>query len=51
MSQNEATIVLSRTSPDDIGVREITSRSTARRPACCVPGDVITRACRPAITW
>ena len=47
MSQNDATIVLSRTSPDDIGVREIYVSIDGQAAGVLRPGDVITRAVPP----
>jgi len=47
MGQNEATIVLSRTSPDDIGVREIYVSIDGQAAGVLRPGDVITRLVPP----
>jgi len=47
MSQNEATIVLSRTSPEDIGVREIYVSIDGKAAGVLRPGDVITQAVAP----
>jgi hypothetical protein len=47
MPQNDATIVLSRTSPDDIGVREIYVSIDGQDAGVLRPGDVITRAVAP----
>jgi len=43
MPQNDATIVLSRTSPDDIGVREIYVSIDGQDAGVLRPGDTITR--------
>jgi hypothetical protein len=47
MSQDEATIVLSRTSPDDIGVREIYVSIDGQAAGVLRPGDVITKSVAP----
>lgn len=47
MGQDDATIVLSRTSPDDIGVREIYVSIDGHDAGVLRPGDVITRVVGP----
>ena len=47
MGQNDATIVLSRTSPDDIGVREIYVSIDGQNAGVLRPGDVITKTVSP----
>jgi hypothetical protein len=47
MEQEPATIVLSRTSPDDIGVREIYVSIDGAQVGVLRPGDTITRQVPP----
>jgi hypothetical protein len=47
MGQNDARIVLSRTSPDDIGVREIYVSIDGQAAGVLRPGDVIAREVAP----
>jgi len=47
MGQTDATIVLSRTSPDDIGVREIYVSIDGQDAGVLRPGDVITKTVVP----
>jgi hypothetical protein len=47
MGQTDATIVLSRTSPEDIGVREIYVSIDGQDAGVLRPGDVITKSVAP----
>ena len=47
MAEDSSTIVLSRTSPDDIGVREIYVSIDGKAVGVLRPGDVITRVVPP----
>jgi hypothetical protein len=47
MEQEPATIVLSRTSPDDVGVREIYVSIDGKDAGVLRPGDVIRRQVAP----